>query len=101
GCGASLRGADECVRPYAGGCSIYVLVDLAEDPRICWGHSADHYGVASGLGDYGAGIFGRTDVAIADHGNLHGLFSGCDPFPARVSAVALLAGAGVQGDSSK
>src|SRR5450759_3564026 len=66
----------------------HILRNLPEDPRIRRGHAADHHGVAAGLGDDGTGVFGRTDVAIADHGNLDCLLDGGDPFPARVSAVA-------------
>jgi len=82
-------------------CHTHELFDLAEDPWIRWRHTSYHYGVAAGLGYYGAGVFGRADVAVADHGNLDGLLDGGDPFPAGVSAVALLAGAGVEGNGSE
>src|SRR4051812_31667252 len=78
-----------------------VLLDLAENPRVAWGGAADHNGVAASLRDHGAGIFGRADIAIADDGNLHGVFNGGDPFPASVPAVSLLAGAGVEGDGGQ
>src|SRR5579872_172555 len=73
-----------------------ILLDLAEDPRIRRSAAADHDGVASGLRDHGAGVFGRTDVAVADDGNLHGVFDGGDPLPSSLAAVAHLASAGVK-----
>src|ERR1035441_8010920 len=73
-----------------------ILLNLPKNPRIRRGHAADHHRIAAGLGDDGAGVFGRANVAIADHGNLDCLLDGGDPFPARVSAIALLTRPGVQ-----
>jgi hypothetical protein len=42
-----------------------------------------------------------ADVAVSDDWNLDGLLDGGDPFPARVAAVALLAGASVQSNRAQ
>ncbi len=75
-----------------------VLRDLAEDPGVGGGGAADHDGVAAGLGDHGDGVLGGEDVAIADDGDADGVLDGGDVLPARLAGVAVLAGAGVQGD---
>jgi len=62
-------GPDAFVRRYV----VCILLDLSEDPRICRSHSTDHYGVASGLGDDGAGIFGRANIAVP----ITGIFTTC------------------------
>src|SRR4051812_45670135 len=78
-----------------------ILLDLAEDPRIAWGATADHHGIAAGLADHGACIFGAADVPIADYRNFDRVFNGSDPLPAGVSAIAHLPRAGVQRDSGQ
>src|SRR5215472_1666451 len=94
-----MGGADRCVRRSTK-CGA-VFFDLPEDPWVGRSHAADHDGVAAGLGDHGAGVFWSTDVAVADHGNLHGVFDGRDPFPAGLAAVTLFAGAGVERDGGE
>ncbi len=94
---AALGMAGSETRPHTSG----VLLNLPKNPRIRGGHPANHHGVASGLGDHGAGVFGRTNVAVADHRNLDRLLYGSDPFPASVSAVALLASTGVERDRAQ
>src|SRR5271163_87331 len=76
-----------------------VLLHLRENPRVSGGSTADHYRVAAGFFYDTFGIHGRLNIAIADHGNLHGLLYGGDNFPVGAAGVALLAGAGVYGDS--
>src|SRR6185312_508074 len=70
-----------------------VLGDLAEDPRIRRRRATDHDGVAAGGVDHRGRIFGRTDVAIADDRNLHGILDRGNVLPARVAGVAVFAGA--------
>src|SRR5579864_627681 len=43
-----------------------ILLDLPEDPRVRGGGAADHYRIASRLGDHGAGIFRAADVTVAN-----------------------------------
>src|SRR6185312_13104925 len=78
-----------------------VLSDLAEDPGIGGGGAADHNSVAASLVDEGGGVFGRAHVSVADNGDGNCVLYGGDPLPARLTGVALLAGAGMQGDGSK
>ena len=75
-----------------------VFLDLAEDPGVGAGGTADHDGVAARLGDYADGILGGDDVAVADDGNLYSSFDLGDAGPVGFSAVTLLAGAGVEGN---
>ena len=75
-----------------------VLRDLAEDPGIGGRGAADHDGVAVGGVDHGGGVLGSADVAVADDGDAHGVLDGGDVLPAGLAGVAVLAGAGVQGD---
>ena len=75
-----------------------ILLHLGENPGIGRRGTADHHGVASGFFDDARGIFGRLNVAVADHGNLHGLLYGGDDFPVGAAGVALLAGARVHGN---
>src|ERR1700751_5908293 len=75
-----------------------VLLDLAEDPWVAGGHAANHDRVAVRLGDHRAGVFGGTDVAVADDRDPDGVFDGGDPFPAGLAAVAHFTGAGMEGD---
>ncbi len=75
-----------------------VLLNLAEDPGIGTGAAADHDGVAVGFADHADGVFGRDDIAVADHGDLDGGFDFGDAGPIGLAGVALLAGAGMQGD---
>ncbi len=95
-------GADHAVAVLVGGQVVAagggVLRDLAEDPWIGGRGAADHHGVAAGLGDQGAGVFGGADVAIADDGDADGVFDLGDVVPAGLAGVALLAGAGVERD---
>jgi hypothetical protein len=78
--------------------SVAVLLNLPEDPRIRRGGPSNHHRIAARLRDHGAGVFGRTNIAVADHRNLHGIFHRGDPLPAGLAAVALFAGTGVKAD---
>src|SRR5579864_5127671 len=88
-------GADHLVAVFGRGlvvaAALRVLLDLPEDPRIRRRCAPDHHRIASRLRDDGGGIFRRADVTVADDRYLHRLLDGCDPLPARVAAVALLA----------
>src|SRR5277367_3445763 len=76
-----------------------VLLHLRENPGVGGGGAADHDGVATGFLDDARGVHGRLNIAVANHGNLHGLLYGGDDFPVGAAGVALLAGARVHGDS--
>src|SRR5207244_7748977 len=89
----------EGTRPYVvRGDSCAVLLDLAENPGIGRCRAADHDRITSGLGDHGAGVFRRADIAVADHGNFYRILDGGDPIPAGLAAVALLASASVRSE---
>src|SRR5262249_21999190 len=75
-----------------------ILRDLTEDPRVGAGGAADHNGVATGLADHAGGIFGSEYIAVADYGDFDRGFYFGDAGPVGLAAVALLAGARVQGD---
>ena len=76
--------------------SVGKLANLAEDPGIGRGGTADHHGITLCLRHHGDRIFRRANIAVADHRNLHGVFHRSNPFPASVAAVSLLACAGVE-----
>src|SRR5882724_9375552 len=78
-----------------------VLRDLAKDPRIGGSGTTDHDGVAAGSGDHGGGIFRGANISVADDGKLDRVLDGCNVLPAGLAAVAVLAGAGVEGHSLK
>ena len=63
--------------------------------------AADHHRVAAGLRNHGGSVFRRAHIAVADDGNCHRVLHRGNPLPVRLSAVALLAGASVQGDRSQ
>src|ERR1700746_3391507 len=56
-----------------------ILLNLAEYPWVRRRGPPNHYGIAAGLFDHGAGVFGRADIAVPDHGNLYCSFDGGDP----------------------
>src|SRR5207237_3486415 len=78
-----------------------IFSDLPEDPRIRGRRTSDHHGIASGLTHHGASVLGRADVTVTDYWNLHCLFYRSDPVPARLAAVALFTGTGVQRHSAQ
>src|SRR5579885_3326325 len=44
-----------------------ILLNLAENPWIRRCGAADHHGIASGFAHHTDRVFGRDDIAIADH----------------------------------
>src|SRR5204862_6086833 len=74
------------------------LLHLGKNPRVGGGGAADHDGVAAGFAHHARGVFRLVDVAVADHGNLHGLFDGGDDAPVGGAGVALRARARMRGN---
>ena len=89
----------------AGGSCSYVAVgilrNLPEDPGIRGSGAPDHHRVTTGLRHHAASVLGAPNVPVADDGNFHGVLHRSNPFPARIAAIALLAGAGVQCDRAE
>src|ERR1700676_1891454 len=80
------------------GTSVYVVLNLTEDPRIRRRGPPHHDRIAAGFPDHPLGIFRRGVVAVADPWNANCRLYFADARPVGGSAVALLAGARVQGD---
>jgi len=78
-----------------------ILLNLAKDPGIRRRRAADHDGVTTSLLDHTAGIFGSADIPVSDHRNLDRLLDCANPLPSRLAAIALLAGASMQGDGAQ
>ena len=74
------------------------LRDLTEDPGIVGGGAADHHGVASRFAQHAHGVFGRVDIAVADHGHAHGLLHVTDDVPIGAACVPLRARARMNRD---
>ena len=68
-----------------------------KQPRVAQRRPGDHHAVAAGLLHHGQSVLGGVDVAVAQHGNLHGLLHPADDVQINARGVHLLPGAGVDG----
>ena len=74
-----------------------VVLDVAKDPRITERGAADHDARAGGLGTDADEVFGATDVAVADDGNIQCGGGLGDNVPIGFAPVSLHFGAPVNG----
>ena len=55
-----------------------IVCDLAKNPGTTLCGATNHHGIAAGVGQHPAGFFGRIDIAVGYHGNLHASLDGAN-----------------------